>query len=57
MVKEVEAQGRRYFYCESCKLLYEDKKWAEECERGCKKNKTCDLGITRHSIKKILEKI
>ncbi len=49
MVKNI---NNRYYECEECRLLYEDKRWAEKCEKWCKKHKSCNLNITKHSIKK-----
>lgn len=40
-----------YFECEECKLLYKEKMWAEKCEAWCTKNKSCNLEITKHSVK------
>jgi hypothetical protein len=45
----VEING--YWICEECKLKYGDKIWAEKCEAWCKKYKSCNLEITKHSIK------
>ncbi len=47
MVKEKE----KLFVCEECELLYKDKHWAKKCENWCKKNKSCNLEITKHAIK------
>ena len=51
MVKEIEKQGNKYFQCEVCNFLYEDKEWAEKCEAYCKKYKSCSLDITKHATK------
>jgi len=42
---------REYHICLECGLKYEDKSWAEKCEEWCKKNKSCNLKITKHAIK------
>ena len=54
MVKEIEYNNQKHFYCEVCKLVYKEKEWAEKCEEWCKHNSTCNLEITKHSIKKTL---
>lgn len=51
MVKKI----KKFYRCETCELLYKNKSWAEKCEDWCKKNKSCSLEITKHSIKKTLE--
>ncbi len=51
MVKEIEKQGRKFYQCEDCKLLYEDRIWAQKCEKWCKKTNSCNLEITNHAIK------
>ena len=49
MVKEIEKQGRKFYQCEKCKFVYEDKNWAEKCEAWCKENNSCNLEITKHA--------
>ncbi len=51
MVKEVEKQGKTYFQCEECGFYYKERGWAEKCEDFCKKNNSCSLEITKHSVK------
>ena len=51
MVKEKVFQGKKAYQCNDCKLLYEDKKWAEKCEAWCLANHACNLEITKHRIK------
>ena len=38
------------YYCEECRMAYVNKKKACECEEWCKKNKSCNLEITKHSL-------
>jgi len=57
MVREIDYQGKKYYYCKYCKLVFADKTWAEKCEEWCKDNQSCNMGITKHSIKKTLEQI
>ncbi len=51
MVKEIEKQRRKFYQCEECKLLYEDRSWAQKCQVWCKENNSCNLEITKHAIK------
>lgn len=51
MVKEIKNRDKKIYQCEECKLLYNEKKWAEKCEEWCKKYHTCNITITRHRIK------
>jgi len=38
------------FQCEECKLLYEERGWAEKCEAWCKEHKSCNIEIIEHAI-------
>jgi beta-lactamase regulating signal transducer with metallopeptidase domain len=38
------------YKCPECGLEYQEKEWAEKCEAWCRKNKSCNLEITKHSI-------
>ena len=51
MVKENKKM--KCYLCEECELTYVDRKKACECEEWCKKNKSCNLEITKFSINKI----
>ncbi len=48
MVKKIKESR---YQCEECKFIYSDKKWAEKCERWCKKHHSCNLEITKHAVK------
>lgn len=39
------------YQCPVCKLWYKEKRWAKKCEKWCKKHKSCNLRITKNSIK------
>jgi len=56
MVKEIQKNKTIYFECEDCKLLYKEKAWAMKCQEWCSKNKSCNIGITKHAINKIKER-
>jgi hypothetical protein len=51
MVKEVILNKKKDYQCEDCKLIYKEKRWADKCEKWCKKHKSCSLEITKHKIK------
>ena len=51
MVKKIVTQGNKYYQCEECKLLYNDKVHADECEKWCKEHDSCNLEITSHALK------
>ena len=36
--------------CPECGLRYKEEKWAKKCESWCKKYKSCNLKITKHSL-------
>ena len=51
MVVEKNIKGKKFYQCEECKFLYEDKNWAEKCQAWCKENNSCNLEITKHAVK------
>lgn len=51
MVKKIKKEGKRYYQCEECKFLYNERGWAEKCEEWCKKKHSCNIEITKHAIK------
>ena len=46
MVKKV----RKLSVCGSCGFKYKTKALANKCEAWCKKNKSCNLNITKYAI-------
>ena len=50
MVKKIND----FWICEECKLRYNEKSWAEKCEVWCKKYKSCNLEITKHAVKGVV---
>ena len=54
MIKEVEKNGKKYYECELCGLVYNNKDTAEQCEKFCEEHKGCNLcnsEITEKAIK------
>jgi len=37
--------------CGDCGLAYEERGWAEKCERWCLEHHSCNLAITAHAKK------
>ena len=52
MVSIIKKNGEKVYQCEECRLIYEDNKWADKCEKWCRKNRSCNLNIVKHSINK-----
>ena len=46
-----ENEKNKFYYCEECGLAYSNEKKAHECEEWCKKHKTCNIDIIKHSLK------
>jgi len=46
MTKEV-------YVCEACKMIYAKKELAKKCEDFCRKYRSCNTEITKHSIGEI----
>ncbi len=40
------------YKCHECGFWYKEEKWAEKCEAWCKKHKSCNLEITKHSLRR-----
>ena len=40
------------YKCNECGMKYLEKEYAEKCEDWCKKYKSCNLELIKHSIKK-----
>lgn len=40
-----------FFICEECNFKYKEEDWARKCEQWCKEHHSCNLEITKHSIK------
>lgn len=51
MNREMVKKDNNFYTCKICQLSYKEKKWAERCDAWCRKNKSCNLEITRHAIK------
>lgn len=51
MTKKILKNNKVYHQCEECKLKFKERAWAEKCEKWCKENHSCNLEITKHSIK------
>lgn len=52
MVKEKIISGKEYHFCEECGLAYQDNKKACECEKWCRKHKSCNLEVTKYALNK-----
>ena len=51
MTEEIEKDGKKYYKCEQCGLVYSDKEMAERCQRWCSEHKSCNLEIIKHAVK------
>ena len=51
MPKEIEKDGKKYYQCEECKLLYAERETAEKCQAWCPEHKSCNLEIIKYAIK------
>lgn len=41
------------YFCPICKLKYIENKWAKACEKWCKEYNSCNLEITKYSLKNV----
>lgn len=51
MTQVIQKNGRTYHQCEECKLVYEKKAIAEQCQAWCNEHKSCNLEIIKNVIK------
>jgi len=49
MVKEIQKGEKTVYQCEECGFHYEDREWAEKCEKWCRERHSCNIDITSHS--------
>ncbi len=50
MVRKVRKEKKTLYVCEECGFAYEQKKWAEKCQRWCRKHQSCNLEIMQHGV-------
>jgi len=50
MVKEILKNNKKVYQCEECKFIYKEKKWAEKCQKWCKKNHSCNIEIIKNAV-------
>ena len=50
MVKKTEANGKKLYQCEECGFHYFTLEKAEECEKWCAENRSCNLKIVKHAV-------
>ncbi len=48
VVKEKKENGKTLYICEECNFTYEQKEWAEKCQRWCEQHHSCNLEIIQH---------
>lgn len=44
--------NKEIYKCLECGFKYKEKEWADKCQKWCKENKTCNLEIIKHAIRK-----
>ncbi len=50
----VQNEAQALYKCLECGLLYKEEKWAKKCKAWCEKYKSCNLEITKHSLKRTI---
>jgi hypothetical protein len=51
MTQVIQKNGRTYHQCEECKLIYEKKAVAEQCQAWCREHKSCNTEIIKNAVK------
>jgi len=52
MVKIIQKDNKELYQCEECGYEYEDREWAEKCQKWCSEHKSCNLEIIKHGNSK-----
>jgi hypothetical protein len=47
-----EEKPNRIYKCPECGFEYREKEWADKCQAWCAENKSCNIEITKHAIRK-----
>lgn len=50
MVKEITNNDKKYYQCEACNMVYEDRELARKCEDFCNKYHSCSLEFTKYAV-------
>lgn len=50
MSKTINQAQQIVYSCKECGMKYHDEKTAKKCEEWCKKNKSCNLDITKDAL-------
>ncbi|MBR9675424.1 hypothetical protein GOV05_00255 [Candidatus Woesearchaeota archaeon] len=51
MVSEKSKDGKTYYLCDICKLVYESKELALQCEEWCKNHPgTCNPEVAKYAL-------
>lgn len=50
MVVMIAKNGREYFTCEICDMVFKKRKQAVHCETRCKEGKECQGKMIRHCV-------
>jgi hypothetical protein len=45
------SKENKYHKCPVCGLEYKERIWVKKCEKWCKKHKSCNLEVIKHSLK------
>jgi hypothetical protein len=55
MVRGVKHIGRTLYICKACGFDYDERSWAEKCQKGFQERQSCNLEISQHAIPLKLE--
>lgn len=50
MVKKIKDKGETLYICEVCHFAYEERAWAEKCQKWCQEHQSCNIEITAHAV-------
>ncbi len=54
MVRVLSYQNKKLYQCEECKLVYENKEIAEQCQVWCKEHKSCNLDLIKCAVSDVV---
>lgn len=50
MVKEITKNGKKYFACTVCEMIFKKRRQAVHCETRCEEGKECSGKMIRHCV-------
>ena len=50
MVRDIEKNSKKFYFCDVLIIAYTDKKIVSDCENFCAIHNSCSMEITKHAV-------